>query len=934
VSAPFPPSRCCTLSVPARLTIVSALVALGFAALVVPAVVLQEAGRLRADLADRVERHLQFIVAPLAEHIVLGDYEVVEKMLAEAARRADVAELRWTDADGRTMLARGEALAVRAPDWYVRWTGIVGVERERAVDVGGRLYGRLRLTGSPAPALNDLWEKFLEMVEALVAGLGILLGMLLWVAQRALRPLAGLAAAARALGGGDRGVRVPEPDAPELAALAGAFNKMAADLDATIVSLKQANARNRMFATVVEQSHAAILTKDLDGRITSWNAAAQRIFGYSAEEVIGQPISILFPTGNAEEFQALLKHVRSARTGSREAERRAKDGSIVLIAAERSPYYDEDGRHVGEISVVHDITEKRRAERALFEAQERARVALDSITDGVMRLDLSGHVEYLNGAASRITGWGAEDALGRPVAEVFPAAGGRVQAADAASGEALPCEATLIDREGRAHAIEQSWAPLREAGGMVSGQVVVFRDVGKLRRLTRQLSWHASHDALTGLPNRRVFEERLRELVEDAEHGGAVHSLCYLDLDQFKVVNDTCGHVAGDEMLRQIAGILQPCLRSADMLARLGGDEFGMLLEHCPLNRAEHVAQKVLDALARFRFAWDGKTFGAQASIGIAAIEAGAQGATAILGAADAACFSAKEHGRNRVRIHRADDEELARRRSEMDWVSQVSEAISGQRIELWCQPIVPVIASGEALSHYEILVRMRSADGQVIPPMAFIPAAERYGLMAALDRRIVAMAFEAFAGRIASDARSAPPQIAINLSGLTIADPGFLGFVREQFRSHAIEPGRICFEITETAAVGNLSAANRMIAELKEMGCKFSLDDFGSGFSSFAYLKSLPVDYLKIDGSFVKDIESDRIDRAMVEAVNAIGHAMGIRTIAEFVENDGIRRMLATMGVDYAQGYGIGRPQPVAEAWAPRGTAVARVPLQLVAAG
>ncbi|HCX33300.1 MAG TPA: hypothetical protein DHV08_06940, partial [Rhodocyclaceae bacterium] len=238
---------------------------------------------------------------------------------------------------------------------------------------------------------------------------------LLWVAQRALRPLAGLAAAARALGGGDRGVRVPEPDAPELAALAGAFNKMAADLDATIVSLKQANARNRMFATVVEQSHAAILTKDLDGRITSWNAAAQRIFGYSAEEVIGQPISILFPTGNAEEFQALLKHVRSARTGSREAERRAKDGSIVLIAAERSPYYDEDGRHVGEISVVHDITEKRRAERALFEAQERARVALDSITDGVMRLDLSGHVEYLNGAASRITGWGAEDALGRPV---------------------------------------------------------------------------------------------------------------------------------------------------------------------------------------------------------------------------------------------------------------------------------------------------------------------------------------------------------------------------------------------------------------------------------------------------------------------------------------------------------------------------------------
>lgn len=919
MSDPFPPSRCCALSIPARLVIVCAAALAAIGCFTLPSLLFEESARARADLADRVERHVQFVLPALAEHVVSGDYEVLRRMLAQTARRNYVGEVRWVDFGGTLLRAAGEAPELRAPDWFVRVSGIGKVERSLPVEVGGRLYGRVEITGSPAFHLNEVWEEFLATAELLLLAAGVLLALVLGVALRTLRPLGDLAAAARALGAGDHSVRVAEPGPPELAGLARAFNAMAADLARSFASLREALAANRLLATVVRQSNAAIITKDLEGRITTWNEGAERIFGYSAQEAIGQPVAILHPPGHGEEFGAVLSRMRAAEPRSFEAERRAKDGSAVLVASNVSPLHDAEGRHVGEISVIQDITEKRRAAQALFEAQERARVALDAIADGVIRLDAAGRIEYLNGAAERITGWSAAEAIGRPADEVFRLANACVlpRSANGGAGEELQGEVTLTDRAGRVRPVEHSRAPLRQADGTVDGEVVVLRDVGKLRRLARQLSWQAGHDALTGLPNRRVFEERLRDLVEDARIQDAVHSVCYVDLDQFKVVNDTCGHVAGDEMLRQIAAILQPCLRASDTLARLGGDEFGVLLEHCPLDRAETVAQKLLDALEGYRFVWEGKSFAARASIGIAAIEAGASGASEILGAADAACFCAKEQGRNRIRVHRETDEELVRRRAEMGWVSQVSEAISENRLELWCQPIVPVLESGSSASHYEILVRMRAADGKIVPPMAFIPAAERYGLMPALDRRVVALAFEALSARIALEEHSAPAHIAVNLSGLTVADPGFLDFVREQFRRSGLAPGRICFEITETAAIANLSAASRFIAELKSMGCLFSLDDFGSGFSSFAYLKSLPVDYLKIDGSFVKDIETDRVDCAMVEAVNRIGHAMGIHTIAEFVENENIRRMLATMGVDYAQGYGIGKPQPVAQAWA-----------------
>lgn len=926
MNAAAPPSRCCTLSIPGRLALVSAAALLVCSLLLLSFATREYAVQARAELADRVERDLQFVVAPVTGQVVVGDYELLQKMLDEAARRTYVAEVSWGDAHGIVLRALREPAASVAPDWFVRWAGVDGIARSSAIEVGGRFYGRITLIGSPVALLNQVWDRALTMGELLLLTSGILVGLVLVVANRVLRPLAYLSAAARRFGAGDHAVRVAERGPPELAALAGAFNEMAGSLQRSLASLRDALAHNRLLATVVEQSNDAILTKDLDGHITSWNRGAERIFGYAASEVIGASVSILHPPGKRGDIDGVIDRVRSARPALFEAERIGKDGSIIAIASSVSPLHDEAGRHVGEISVIRDITAAKQAEQALFDARERARVTLDAIGEGVIRVDAEERVEYLNPAAERMTGWSAGSALGRPIREVFVVAPN-----DAEPGAGGVPDLTMRARDGTVRGIEQVSAPLRGQDGAQSGRVVVFRDVGESRRLARQLSWQASHDALTGLTNRHDFERRLHALVGDAGRAGKGHALLYVDLDQFKVVNDTCGHVAGDEMLRQVSTILQPCLRATDVLARLGGDEFGVLLEHCTLEQAETVAEKLRVALAEYRFAWENSTFAVRASIGVAAIDADSDNAAAVLAAADAACFSAKEGGRNRVQTYHCDDAELARRRVEMGWVSRIGDAISANRLRLWCQPIVPVAGSGCGPSHYEILVRLEDADGRMIPPMAFIPAAERYGLMPSVDRHLVALAFDAFAARLAEDEQSAPPHIAINLSGATLNDAGFLDFVREQFRRTALAPGRICFEITETAAIANLSRARSFMAQLKELGCMFSLDDFGSGFSSFAYLKNLPVDFLKIDGAFVKDMAKDPIDCAMVEAINQVGHVMGIRTIAEFVENDEIRIMLRTIGVDYAQGYGIGKPQPVEQAW---GRSGARPRLRAVANG
>ena len=432
-----------------------------------------------------------------------------------------------------------------------------------------------------------------------------------------------------------------------------------------------------------------------------------------------------------------------------------------------------------------------------------------------------------------------------------------------------------------------------------------------LRKQTEdQLNFHASHDALTGLVNRREFERRVQRIFDTVRRDNDEYAVCFLDLDQFKIVNDTCGHVAGDELLRQLTTVLEKVVRKRDTLARLGGDEFGVLMEHCSLKDANRVATSILSAIQNYQFIWEGHTFKLGVSIGLVPITQSTSNFDQLLKDADSACYMAKELGRNRIHVYRVDDVDLAKRSGEMQWVTHINEALEGDLFTLYAQAIVPLSNSDN--THFEFLVRMIDVNGSLFPPGAFLPAAERYNLISQVDRWVINNAFTLLAAN--PDFLADISFCSINLSGQTLSSPEILEFIISQLQESNINGSKICFEITETAAISNLSIAMEFISKLKDMGCRFALDDFGSGLSSFAYLKNLPVDYLKIDGIFVKDIAEDPIDHAMVKSINEIGQVMGMETIAEFVENDVIKGMLKEIGVNYAQGYGIGKPKPFDE--------------------
>ncbi|MGZ5006389.1 MAG: EAL domain-containing protein [Methylobacter sp.] len=444
-----------------------------------------------------------------------------------------------------------------------------------------------------------------------------------------------------------------------------------------------------------------------------------------------------------------------------------------------------------------------------------------------------------------------------------------------------------------------------------SSLLLVGEDITEARLLNEKIAYQASHDALTGLANRNELDRHIKQAIALACEDASEHALCYLDLDQFKVVNDTCGHLAGDELLRQLGELLRKHTRRHDFVARLGGDEFGVLMSNCSLNEAFRACENLRDLIRDFRFAWEDRSFSIGVSIGISAINGSGVSAVDLFKEADAACYAAKDNGRNRVHVFRPDDEELAMRHGEMQWVEKIQQGLEQDRFCLYGQPIVSIAGSDEGM-HFETLVRYREHNGQIIPPGAFLPAAERYNLVSALDRWVIGHLFEWIATKPGfMDELSL---CSVNLSGLSLSDETMLTFISEQFSKWSIPVHKICFEVTETAAIANLSNATKFINHLKERGCSFSLDDFGSGLSSFAYLKNLPVDYLKIDGLFVKDILDDKVDLAMVKSINEVGHVMDKKTIAEFVENEQIFNLLNTLGVDYAQGYGIGKPVPLDE--------------------
>ncbi len=477
----------------------------------------------------------------------------------------------------------------------------------------------------------------------------------------------------------------------------------------------------------------------------------------------------------------------------------------------------------------------------------------------------------------------------------------------------------LITREGRRIAIEESAAPLWSRDGEILGAVVVFRDVSHERKLSQQLSWQATHDALTGLINRREFEHLVAGALHTAKEDGHAHALLYLDLDQFKIINDTCGHAAGDVLLQLLAKMLQGQMRDSDILARLGGDELGVLLPHCPLEHARLIGEQLRQSIREFRFAWDEHSFELGVSIGIAEINQDSKSMSELLSAADQACCLAKEQGRNRLHVYQESDVMLAQRHGEMLWISRLNEAFAHDYFRLYAMPIVHLRDSPER--HDEVLIRIRNSQGDLILPGAFIPAAERYDMMLSIDRWVIRAVCQHIQSvrdslpplaALAESRRRTPALYSVNLSGMSLADTGLQDYITEQFVQYAIAPEQICFEITETAVIANLPKAQVFMRQLKAMGCRFSLDDFGSGFSSFGYLKALPVDYLKIDGVFVRGIATNAINRAMVKAINEVGHVMGLKTVAEYVENAETLAIIRELGIDYAQGYAVGSPRPL----------------------
>ncbi|MGF1537567.1 MAG: EAL domain-containing protein [Elainellaceae cyanobacterium] len=686
--------------------------------------------------------------------------------------------------------------------------------------------------------------------------------------------------------------------------------------------LEESEAR---FRTFMDNNLAIAFMKDEAGRYLYVNKPFEQFAGRAAADLLGKPGSAWLPTEIAHRLSQHDAHVLATGCASHRLEMLPTPNGTTYWIVCKFPCATAQGIALG--AVAFNITEQKQIEQELFREKELAQVTLQSIGDAVITTDAQGKITYLNSVAERLTGWPLVEAMGRPLARVFYAVDEvtRERVKNPAScvlrtGEVVGFSSNiaLINRSGQEYSIVDSAAPIKNRDGDTVGVVLVFHDVTESRALSQQLVWQASHDTLTSLKNRRYFEHELNAVLEQTHRQ---HVLCYLDLDQFKIVNDTGGHAAGDELLRQIGAMLMQNTRSADVVARLGGDEFGILLKQCSLENARRVMDLIRQLIKDFRFVWGDKTFCVGVSIGVVEINETMQNLADALGAADAACYAAKERGRNRLYLYHADDQELSRQRKEQQWITRIQDALDQSRFRLYRQPIAPTALScsgaftGDAIHHYEILLRLINPEGGIIPPMAFIPAAERYGLMPAIDRWVVenffsqVKAFEFPA--TASTEESKTGFYTLNLSGASINDEQFLPFLKAHILNSGVAKA-LCFEITETVAVSNLNRARDFISEIKQLGCSFALDDFGSGMSSFGYLKHLAVDYIKIDGSFVRNLLEDEISTSIVEAITKIAHSMGLEAIAERVEDLETQRKLLALDVDYVQGYGIGKPVPL----------------------
>jgi diguanylate cyclase (GGDEF)-like protein/PAS domain S-box-containing protein len=743
------------------------------------------------------------------------------------------------------------------------------------------------------------------------AALGAALGLLLVLAWRRRAERADLAALTTAI----ESFRPDEARHLPLGAADGATAQLGGAVNALLDRAARTHAETSLFRAMLEAANSAVvLHRDV---VVLANARFAQLLGREPAQIIGVPLASFVEPEYAELVDGNLKRQLAGEAASDRYEVEIADRLGLVTRLELTERLVE---YENQPAVLVIATEMLGTRIMPASGRSRARATLDSIATGLITTDVEGRVDYLNAAAERLLGRSAGEVSGRPFAEVAviledperrPIADPVRQCLAAGATVTLARRALLLSRPDDAeHSVELSVSPLHGDANALAGTVVLLHDVTEQRGIARQMSYQASHDGLTGLVNRREFERRLAEALETAHSAEQTHVLCYLDLDRFKAVNDTSGHLAGDNMLREIASLAKEAVRDSDTVARIGGDEFALLLSGCPLDKAIQISEDVSRAIRDYRFVWKDKIFSVGASIGLVEVGRESGGVEDVLSAADSACYVAKSSGPGRIHVYSAHDEAVARHRGEIHWLQRLQHALRDGRFLLYTQPIVashPGIVRGPAL---EVLVRLNDDHGRLIAPAEFLKAAERYRLMSHVDRWVVQTALAAL-GR-GGFRLPAGRSLAINVSGQTLGDGQFLEFVVECLDRTGVNPAQVCFEVTEASVVANLEHARRFIGVLHGMGCQFALDDFGSGLGSFANLKNLAMDYLKIDGLYMRNLAEDSVNQAMVQAMIKLARSLDFQVIAEQVEDQPSLDAARAMGIDYCQGYVLGRPAPM----------------------
>lgn len=673
--------------------------------------------------------------------------------------------------------------------------------------------------------------------------------------------------------------------------------------------------RDKLFAEFARTLPEIVLVHD--DRILLANDSAANLMGLKPDQLEGREVADLVKPAYRALFRKTMADHLAGESAPRRLEIQLIDGAErgLWVEAQSSLIEYRGNRSI--LTIARDVSYRKSLEVSLNRSKRQAQYTLESISEGVITTDNQGRIDYMNRAAEAMTSANRDTASGHKLGELF-------SLIDEADRRPLgdPVErclsmrrrvnmgrrALLVSSDGEhEHSVEVTASPVRGPGNSISGTVVVFHDVSEIRGLTRQMSYQATHDALTGLINRREFERRLQEALDSAHAANGVHIIFYMDLDRFKAVNDSCGHIAGDNMLREVAALIKDQVRDSDFVGRLGGDEFGTLLIGCPLDKARQIAADICNAVSDYRFVWQDKIFNIGISIGLVEITHSSAGLQDIMSAADSACYVAKQRGRGQVHVYSARDEAIARERGDIQWLRQLQEALHESKFELAKQPIIATGPGPESGPAVEVLIRMPDERGRIVNSADFLRSAERYQLMPQIDRWVVNAALAAINSgeiKLASN-RSC----AINISGQTLGDEGFLSFVVDALDRSGVSPSGICFEVTESAISSNVQHAQRFIEVLHGIGCEFALDDFGSGLGSFSNLKSLPIDYLKIDGTYTRNLSSDQVNQEMVAAMIKLARTMEFRVVAEQVEEQQDFDWLRDVGIDFVQGNFIDPP-------------------------